>query len=240
MQKNMVEPSEELKLVFEKTIKEAKNLNHEYVTLEHLLFAAMCSENLYNILKGFGAHFGQGFANQRMPKNKDIKIGYEIDFVDIFTGKSDTISYKLPNGNIEFLEIKIPPGIRHGDNIKFQGYGDHSIQSLPRGDLIMQVRIRPNPKFRREHNDVYTQSTVNVFDLIVGTKHDVKTPDNKNISLTIPPGTTPNTVFSVAGHGIPDISTNKRGNLFVEVKCKIPKYDKHTIEKIKQFREKNI
>lgn len=189
---------------------------------------------------GFGAHFGQGFANQRMPKNKDIKIGYEIEFVDVFTGKSDTISYKLPNGKIEFLEIKIPPGIRHGDNIKFQGYGDHSIQSLPRGDLIMQVRIRPNPKFRREHNDVYTQSTVDVFDLIVGTKHDLKTPDNKNISLTIPPGTTPNTVFSVAGHGIPDISTNKRGNFFVEVKCKIPKYDKHTIEKIKQFRAKNI
>ena len=51
----MVEPSEELKLVFEKTIKDAQNLNHEYVTLEHLLFAAMCSENLYNILKGFGA-----------------------------------------------------------------------------------------------------------------------------------------------------------------------------------------
>ena len=79
-----------------------------------------------------------------------------------------------------------------------------------------------------------------LFDLIVGTKHDLKTPDNKNISLTIPPGTTPNTVFSVAGHGIPDISTNKRGNFFVEVKCKIPKYDKHTIEKIKQFRAKNI
>lgn len=51
----MVEPNEELKLVFDKAIKDAKNLKHEYVTLEHLLFAAMCSENLYNILNGFGA-----------------------------------------------------------------------------------------------------------------------------------------------------------------------------------------
>lgn len=51
----MVEPNEELKLVFDKAVKDAKNLSHEYVTLEHLLFAAMCSENLYNILKGFGA-----------------------------------------------------------------------------------------------------------------------------------------------------------------------------------------
>ena len=35
----MVEPSEDLKLVFEKAIKDAKNLKHEYVTVEHLLFS---------------------------------------------------------------------------------------------------------------------------------------------------------------------------------------------------------
>jgi len=51
----MVEPSEDLKLVFEKAIKDAKNLKHEYVTIEHLLFSIMCSETLYNLLKGFGA-----------------------------------------------------------------------------------------------------------------------------------------------------------------------------------------
>ena len=51
----MVEPSEDLKLVFEKAIKDAKNLKHEYVTIEHLLFSIMCSETLYNMLKGFGA-----------------------------------------------------------------------------------------------------------------------------------------------------------------------------------------
>ena len=35
--------------------KTAKNLKHEYVTIEHLLFSIMCSETLYNLLKGFGA-----------------------------------------------------------------------------------------------------------------------------------------------------------------------------------------
>jgi len=50
----MVEPSEELKLVFEKAVKDAKNLNHEYVTLEHLLFSLFCSESLCNIIKTFG------------------------------------------------------------------------------------------------------------------------------------------------------------------------------------------
>ena len=50
----MVEPNEELQLVFDKAIKDAKALNHEYVTLEHLVFSMLCSENFYNLLQGSG------------------------------------------------------------------------------------------------------------------------------------------------------------------------------------------
>ena len=41
----MVEPSKELQLVFDKSINDAKKLQHEYVTLEHLLYAMFCEEN---------------------------------------------------------------------------------------------------------------------------------------------------------------------------------------------------
>jgi ATP-dependent Clp protease ATP-binding subunit ClpA len=51
----MVEPSKELQLVFDKAIKDAMKLKHEYVTLEHLLFAMMCSDNFFKLLKGYGA-----------------------------------------------------------------------------------------------------------------------------------------------------------------------------------------
>ena len=50
----MVEPSEELQVVFEKAIQDAKKLGHEYVTLEHLFFAMLCSDNFMKILDGFG------------------------------------------------------------------------------------------------------------------------------------------------------------------------------------------
>ena len=50
----MVEPNEELQLVFDKAIKDAKALNHEYVTLEHLVFSMLCLENFYNLLQGAG------------------------------------------------------------------------------------------------------------------------------------------------------------------------------------------
>ena len=52
----MVEPSEELQLVFDKAIKDAKKLKHEYVTLEHLLFAMLCSEKFYTLMQGADAN----------------------------------------------------------------------------------------------------------------------------------------------------------------------------------------
>ena len=51
----MVEPSETLQLVFDKAIKDARRLKHEYVTVEHLLFAMMCEENFFKTLQGYGA-----------------------------------------------------------------------------------------------------------------------------------------------------------------------------------------
>ena len=51
----MVEPGQDLQLVFEKCLKDAQKLQHEYVTLEHLLFAMLCEENFYNLLQATGA-----------------------------------------------------------------------------------------------------------------------------------------------------------------------------------------
>ncbi len=51
----MVEPSEELQLVFDKAVKDAQKLKHEYVTLEHLLYAMLCEENFINVLTMYGS-----------------------------------------------------------------------------------------------------------------------------------------------------------------------------------------
>lgn len=51
----MVEPSNELQLIFEKAIDVAKKLKHEYLTLEHLLFAMLCEDSFYKCVSGFGA-----------------------------------------------------------------------------------------------------------------------------------------------------------------------------------------
>jgi len=75
----MVEPSQDLQLVFDKAIKDAKKLYHEYVTLEHLLFAMLCEENFGNMLKEFGADidFIKTNIEHHLKGNDSIKVEEE-------------------------------------------------------------------------------------------------------------------------------------------------------------------
>ena len=50
----MVEPSGDLQKVFDRAVNSAKQWRHEYVTLEHLLYAMLDDTKFSNILKGYG------------------------------------------------------------------------------------------------------------------------------------------------------------------------------------------
>ena len=50
----MVEPSGDLQKVFDRAVNSAKQWRHEYVTLEHLLYAMLDDSKFSNILKGYG------------------------------------------------------------------------------------------------------------------------------------------------------------------------------------------
>jgi ATP-dependent Clp protease ATP-binding subunit ClpA len=52
----MVEPSDNLQGVFEKAIETAKKLHHEYLTIEHLLFAMLTEDSFSNTIQGYGAN----------------------------------------------------------------------------------------------------------------------------------------------------------------------------------------
>ena len=52
----MVEPSDNLQAVFEQAIDTAKKLHHEYLTIEHLLFAMLQDDSFSTTVKEFGAN----------------------------------------------------------------------------------------------------------------------------------------------------------------------------------------
>jgi len=92
----MVDPSEELQAVFEKSLKDARKLQHEYLTLEHLLFAMMCSENFYNLMKGYGAEVDflkNSLEHYLKEKCDDLKI--EQDTTKFKPKKTTTVERTL-------------------------------------------------------------------------------------------------------------------------------------------------
>tara|TARA_B100000085_G_scaffold285670_1_gene323021 strand:- start:8152 stop:10398 length:2247 start_codon:yes stop_codon:yes gene_type:complete len=79
----MVEPSKELQLVFEKVVKDAQKLRHEYVTLEHLLYAMLCENNFIEIITGFGTdieYMKKNLEQYLKTKLDNIKVDHKDDY----------------------------------------------------------------------------------------------------------------------------------------------------------------
>lgn len=179
----------------------------------------------------FAQAFGFGRTKQRpLRKNQDIKISYTLVLQECFTGKEVNINYSLPSGDQETLTVNIPPGVKPNDTIRFQGYGDNSRQDLRRGDLFLQIRIKTDQRWNFVgRNDLQTNITVSVFDLLTGAELELDTPEGKTINLKIPQGTASGTAFSVSDHGLPDTRRNTRGKLIIKIYGSIPKINNQEI-----------
>lgn len=78
----MVDPSEELTRVFESSIKNAKTLRHEYLTLEHFLFAMLECDDFYKMLKDYGAnvdYLKSSLDHYLKDKCEDLKVAEGVD-----------------------------------------------------------------------------------------------------------------------------------------------------------------
>jgi ATP-dependent Clp protease ATP-binding subunit ClpA len=51
----MIEPSQNLQTIFENAVNTARELNHEYITIEHIVYSIMCDDEAYALINGFGA-----------------------------------------------------------------------------------------------------------------------------------------------------------------------------------------
>lgn len=181
--------------------------------------------------------FGFGFQNRRPMRNKSFNVNVRVTLEDVLTGKDVDAEIGLPNGKRKLVNIKIPPGIDDGQNIRYQGMGDDSIRDVPAGDLIVNVYIERHPKFTRDRDQLIYNHVVSVWDAMLGTTIKLETLDKKSIDILVPPGTQSETFLSCRGEGLPNIRTKHRGNLLIKITVAIPKSltteQKLLIEKIK-------
>jgi len=176
--------------------------------------------NMDDIFESFG--FG-GFGGRRQPRNKSYNINVTISLEDVLNGKNISAEVGIPGGRKKIVNIEIPPGIQHGQQIRYSGMGDTSISNVKPGDLIVNVLVANHRHYKREGDNLILDKPITVWDALLGSKIEITTLSGKNLSITVPQGTQPDTVLSCKSEGLPNMRSKVRGNLYVRIKVSIPK-----------------
>ena len=183
---------------------------------------------------GGGSPFGH---RQQIRKNRDIVIEAQIDLEDVLTGKELIASYRLTNAREQSVNLQLPKGVDNNTTINFPSLGDDYPAGMPRGDLLVRIKVRPHSKWQRDGINLHCIERVNVFDLMVGTKKNIKTLEGRNLAISIPKGTQPGTVLSISEQGLPTRGGG-RGNIFLNIQADIPKVVNEAIaEKLRKIRD---
>ena len=119
------------------------------------------------------------------------------------------------------IEIDIPAGIDHGQTIQISGKGEPGERGGMSGDLLVTVRVRQHPLFRREGYNVFIDMPITFVQAALGATVKVPTLDGA-VEYDIPEGTQSETTFKLRGKGIPYIRSKARGDQYVKVKVEVP------------------
>jgi molecular chaperone DnaJ len=135
------------------------------------------------------------------------------------------------------LEVEIPPGIHDGQQIRLSGEGHAGSLGGRAGDVYVQVRIRPDPRFVREGNDVFSTVDLTMTEAALGTTVRVPTLEGE-IELEFEPGTQPGEIRVLRGRGMPVLQGFGRGDQRVLVNVQVPRRltdeQRHLLERFRQ------
>ena len=117
--------------------------------------------------------------------------------------------------------IPVPAGVDNGTQIRLSGEGQPGTNGGPRGNLYIEIKVKPHKFFRRRKDDVLVDLNINVAQATLGA--EVKVPTlNGDEKLTIPSGTQPGKVFKLRNKGIPHLRGSGRGDQMVIINVDIP------------------
>jgi len=144
------------------------------------------------------------------------------------TGIDPSARCKTCNGKgtvpgVTEVKVKVPPGCTTGNILRSRGQGDKGIKGGTPGDLYIVLEVEESDDFRREDDDIWTESTISVFEALLGTTITVKTIDG-DADVKVPAGTQPDARLRLRGRGVASRSqANKRGDHYIQIKVEIPK-----------------
>ncbi|MBA3332463.1 MAG: J domain-containing protein [Actinobacteria bacterium] len=119
------------------------------------------------------------------------------------------------------LDVDVPAGIHDGQRIRIRGEGHAGVQSGENGNAFVVVRVRPDPRFVRDGDDLHTAIRLTMTDAALGMTARVDALGGE-LELEVASGTQPGAVRALRGHGMPTLRSARRGDLYIRLDVALP------------------
>ena len=157
----------------------------------------------------------------------DLSVTMTVSLEESVRGVEKRV--RLPTG--KELDVKIPPGVVAGQQIRLKGQGETAPGHRP-GDLLITVNIAPHPYFKVEGSDLRLDLPITLYEAVLGGKVRVPTLGSP-VELSIPKNTSSGRVFRLKGKGLPK-PTGTAGDLFVTTRIMLPDGNHAELESLMQ------
>ncbi|MFG4545206.1 DnaJ C-terminal domain-containing protein [Acinetobacter baumannii] len=136
----------------------------------------------------FGAGFGGGQQQyqrqQRSYRGEDQHASIEVDLDIAYHGSTQHITLQIPTINAygepevqrKTLQVKIPKGMKEGQQIRLSGQGQSGINGGANGDLYIEIQYKDTDRVHVDGSDVYLTVDVAPWEAALGQGIEVKTP----------------------------------------------------------------
>lgn len=158
---------------------------------------------------------GGGATRARPRAIPSAQANAEVTLAEVATGAE-----RMVNVNGRRLHVKIPPGVSEGSKVKLSGAVDG-------GDLVINVRVKPDPRFERHGADLHVELPLTLAEALLGGEVPVPTPTG-SVKLRIRPNTQNGQEIRVKGRGLPKRGSAQKGDLVVTARVVLPKLDDET------------
>jgi curved DNA-binding protein len=169
--------------------------------------------NGFDIDSLFSQVFGQTMHQARQPQRPTYRTRVSVSLLDAYTGADHFLQASTPSGT-KLITINVPKGIETGNQMRYENVIDD-------GTLLVDFIVLPDLRFDRKGSDLYTNLSISVLDLIVGTTVEVDTINGKKLQVSISSKTQPYQQIRVPGYGMP-MQNGQHGDQILLLKPFIP------------------
>ncbi len=119
------------------------------------------------------------------------------------------------------VTVTIPAGVDSGKRITIPHMGNAGTNGGAAGDLIIVVNVRPDKYFERSGLDLYCAVPISVSQAILGADINLKTLDERTITIKIPQCTANGKLLRIKDEGVPSTG-GRKGDLYIKVIVNLP------------------